>query len=59
MIPTLVLDNKGDECIVWLLAPNYSTKPFNDGTIGIRSGIQLPCGDTYMTWMPVFTEWWT
>ena len=56
MIPTKVLDDKGEECTVWLL-PNFNEQQFMDGRTAVRGALQLPCGDTYMTWFPVFTEW--
>lgn len=56
MIPTKVLDDKGEECTVWLL-PNFSEQQFVGGGTAVRGALQLPCGDTYMTWFPVFTGW--
>ena len=48
-----VLDDRGDvdEVTLW---PQYIV---TRGYTEIRAAILLPCGDGYVTWLPVFTNW--
>lgn len=56
MAPTKVLDNKGEITTVYLLS-NIKYDVAIRGMWAIRAGITFPCGDSFITWMPIFTEW--
>ena len=49
-----VYDFKGEWCKVWYL---HKYRRIDRTLSEVRVGIQLPCGDGYVTWLPVFTEW--
>ena len=51
-----VLDNKGEITSVAFCAGTYSKIEILD-RVSIKVFIQLPDGDVYVSWMPVFTDW--
>ena len=52
-----VLDDRGEVSRVTII-PILTRKPaFTDGQLAYQGFIELPCGDTYRAWWPIFTEW--
>lgn len=52
------MDARGETCRI-SIESGYVIKPaFNDGQPALKGYIQLPCGDVYAAWWPVFTDWW-
>ena len=53
-----VVDHRGETCYV-VIEPVYVKKPaFDDGRPTLKGYVQLPCGDVFRAWWPVFTDWW-
>jgi hypothetical protein len=53
-----VPDFKGHTDICYVLGRKDTYRTFAGGFTEIRVGIQFDTGDAYITWLPVFTEWW-
>jgi len=56
MIELLVKDFKGEKTRVLMIAKYRTDK--STGLVEMRAGFIFPCGDAYMVWLPVFTDWW-
>lgn len=55
MVQIIVRDRLDEDTDIMLL-PKVTRE--SHGLTEMRVAIKFECGDSYIAWLPVFTEWW-